>query len=73
LTSIEELADLGSRQVNAPAYPRENRIAMTVATSEVSTNPAFNGFGQQAGYQIRQIVDVVVHDGVESAPDSREV
>jgi hypothetical protein len=46
---------------------------MTVATSEVSTNPAFNGFGQQAGYQIRQIVDVVVHDGVESAPDSREV
>jgi hypothetical protein len=46
---------------------------MTVTASEISTEPVLNSLGQEACDQIRQLVDVVVHDGIESTPDAREV
>jgi hypothetical protein len=35
--------------------------------------PAFHGVGQEARNQIRQIVEVVVHAGVESISNAREI
>jgi hypothetical protein len=71
--SRQESARLSYEDVNAPAYTSDDHLATTVTTSEVSTKPVFNGVGQEARYQIRQIVNVVVRYGVESTPNPREV
>ena len=34
---------------------------------------AFHGIGKEARNQIRQIVQVVVHEGVEGIPNPREI
>ena len=53
--------------------PREHHLAAAVSASEGSMKAALHAVSQEAGNQIRQIVQVVVHEGVESIPNPREV
>src|ERR1035437_72824 len=70
-SSGEKQARLRRQDVDAAAYPGQNHLAATVSASEGSMKPALHRVSQQTGNQIRQIIEVVVHEGVEIIPNPR--
>ena len=72
-SSGEKQTRLRCQDVNAAAHPGESHLAATVPASEGSMQSAFHRVGQEARNQIRQIVQVVVHEGVEGIPNPREI